>query len=84
MKFRVLNIEGSETNREADGPGYEHLDEQGIVDLVSAEPDDLDDDDDSTNHQLAYDIRYTPRPHFQPKAMLMNTSTVVQLWELAG
>ena len=76
---------------QANGPGYEHLDEQGIVDLSSAESGDLDDnDEDSTDHQLAPKTSGTPQcPISNPNAPFSTRGyayepTLVQLRELAA
>ena len=57
-QFAALNIELTTSNIDgwfhADGPGYEYLDEQGIVDLVSVaegnESDKEEDADENTQH----------------------------------
>ena len=56
-QFAALNIELTTSDIDgwfhADGPGYEHLDEQGIVDLVSAVEGnecDEEDADENTEH----------------------------------
>lgn len=83
---------------QADGPGYEHMDEQGIIDLVTADPaGDESDEEDATDvvvlHQQCPISNAEAARMFdrcltwlrsQPEASMANTSTLVQLRELAA
>ena len=60
IEFAALNIELTTSDIDgwfyADGPGYQHLDEKGIVDLVSAaeenECDEEEDADENREHSM--------------------------------
>ena len=82
-----------------DGLGYEHMDEQGIVDLVTAPEEDIPNEEEDENAELASQKEHCPVSHaeamqmhdecltwlrFQPEATASNTSTLVRLWELAA
>ena len=81
----------------SDGPGYEHLNEQGIVELLTADPNEECDEEDGApepdhsvncpiSHMSAmkmFDDCLTWLRH-QPEATLANTSTLVALRELAS
>ena len=65
-QFAALNIELTTSDIDgwfhADGPGYEYLDEQGIVDLVSVaegnECDEEEDADENTQHLTKKALRF--------------------------
>ena len=103
-QFAALNIvlAPSDINEwfQNDGPGYEHMDEQGIVDLVTASAEDMRDEEDADeNAELSNRKEQCPVSHadamrmfddcltwilFQQEATVSNTSTLVRLRELAA
>lgn len=103
-QFAALNIvlAPSDINEwfQNDGPGYEHMDEQGIVDLVTAPAEDMRDEEDADeNAELSNRKEQCPVSHadamrmfddcltwlrFQQEATVSNTSTLVRLRELAA
>ena len=93
-QFEPLSIEVSAPEIDEwfsmDGAGYEHLDEQGIVDLVNQQ----DETDEAVSEDVVAEVRKCPVSNaeamilldkcltwlrWQPEASLANTSTLVQL-----
>ena len=74
-QFAALNIEltTSDINGwfQADGPGYEHMDEQGIVDLVSAAEDEKRDEEEDTDKNTGHSTQKEKCPVSHAEAMRM-------------
>ena len=74
-QFAALNIKLTTSDIEgwfqADGPGYEHMDEQGIVDFVSATEDEKRDEEEHTDENTGYSTQKEKCPVSHAEAMRM-------------
>ena len=72
-QFAALNIKLMTSDIDgwfhADGPGYEHIDEQGIVDLVSAAKDEERDEEEDTDENTGHSTQKEKCPVSHPEAM---------------
>ena len=97
--FAVLNIIVSGDDIDSwlaeDGPDYEHVSDNGIVDMMNSEdPDDIDDEEEISEDDISQPCPVSPKEamamfekwwlRHQPEATVGNTSTLVTLGELVN